>query len=67
MAVSIIIRKKETFKTPVKFSVVKINKYAWRKYAHKRKRTLLQKLRTLMKHTLLKRQLHRIEQQIAMF
>lgn len=67
MSVSIIIRKKGSFQSPVKLAVVKINKYAWKKYAHKRKRTLLQKLRTLLRHALVKRQLHRIEHQIAMF
>ncbi len=68
MSVSIIIRKKQAFKAPFRVSVVKMNKYGWRKYANKRKRSFSQRVKATLRALVGKRNLQvTLARQIAMF
>lgn len=68
MSVSIIIRKKEAFKRPMRVSVIKMNRYAWQKYAHKRKRSFSQRVKAAIKTLFGKRNLQvSLARQVAMF
>lgn len=49
MSLSIIIRKKDTFHVPVRLSVQQLNRYAWRKHVHRRKRSTWQKFKSFWK------------------